>query len=95
MMDVEFPTVYCIICENFGERDGKTFTEKSLTSLTVHVQTYKHKKAPSINIQHKLLSIEHNVDRCALSFMIMQDTNQISRCNLYYKRPMAPEMQNY
>jgi hypothetical protein len=44
MMDVEFPAIYCIICQDFREGDGKTLTEKSLTSLTVHIQTYKCKK---------------------------------------------------
>jgi uncharacterized protein YlaI len=45
MMDVEFPAIYCIICQDFGKGDGKTLTEKSLTSLAVHIQTYKCKKA--------------------------------------------------
>jgi hypothetical protein len=49
MMYVELPAVYCIICENFGEGDGKTFTKKSLASLAVHIQTYEHKKVPSLS----------------------------------------------
>jgi uncharacterized protein YlaI len=50
MMDVEFPAIYCIICQDFGKGDRKTLTEKSLTSLAVHIQTYKCKKAQSFDV---------------------------------------------
>jgi hypothetical protein len=67
MMDVKLPAVYCIICENFGERDGKTFTEESLTSLTVHIQTYKYKKAPSIYITYSTSFMKHDPVRYQIS----------------------------